>query len=50
MGPGVDTVHIAAGRGLPVAGGGAPATGALPAAVPDHGFAQQHGLSSTETL
>ena len=50
QGPGVDTVHIAAGRGLPAAGGGAPAAGGLPAVVLDRGFAQQNGLPDTGTL
>ncbi|HUY49375.1 MAG TPA: FtsX-like permease family protein [Streptosporangiaceae bacterium] len=49
-GPGVDTVNVAAGRGLPTAGGGAPATGGLPAVVLDRGFAQQNGLPDAGTL
>jgi putative ABC transport system permease protein len=49
-GPGVDTVHIEAGRGLPAAGSGASAAGGLPAVVLDRGFAQQNGLPPTGTL
>ena len=49
-GPGVDTVDVAAGRGLPAAGGRAPATGGLPAVILDRGYAEQNGLPSSGVM
>ena len=49
-GPGVDTVSVAAGRGLPAAGGGAPTTDGLPAVVLDRGFAHQNSLPDAGML
>jgi putative ABC transport system permease protein len=49
-GPGVDAVHVSAGRGLPTAGRGTSADGGVPAAVLDLAFARQNGLPATGLL
>jgi putative ABC transport system permease protein len=47
-GPAVDAVHVAAGRGLPAAGGGT--SGVRPAVVLDLAFARQNGLPAAGQL
>jgi putative ABC transport system permease protein len=48
--PGVDAVHVSAGRGLPAAGHGASTGNGPPAVVLDLGFARHNGLPATGLL